>query len=378
MRVLVVDTYYPAFLATHYGERPRLAERSYAEQLGSLLERCFGTFDAYSHWLRALGHEAEEVVVNAPELQVRWAREHGVRLAHPLVAAQGLPGRAGAAARYALLHLVARAQIEEFRPDVVYAQDLWFFSRRELDALRGRGILVVGQIASQPPGPEILCGFDLILTSFPHYVERFRELGVDSEYLKIAFDPRILERLSELGVETAPDSLRPDPLVFVGGINPRVHAQGTRLLERICERKDVAVWGYGVEELPEGSAIRRCWRGEAWGLEMYSALANAQVVLNRHIDAAEGHANNMRLYEATGAGAALLTDPGSNLAELFEPGREVAVYRDEDDLLARTSSLLADAGERLGIACAGQERTLREHTYDRRIAEAAQMLETRL
>jgi hypothetical protein len=47
------------------------------------------------------------------------------------------------------------------------------------------------------------------------------------------------------------------------------------------------------------------------------------VALNRHIAAAEGHANNMRLYEATGVGTCLLTDRGSNLGELFEVGREV-------------------------------------------------------
>ena len=65
----------------------------------------------------------------------------------------------------------------------MYVQDLGFFSRRELDAIRRAGTLVVGQIASEPPPPERLRGFDLILTSFPHYVERFRALGVDSEYL---------------------------------------------------------------------------------------------------------------------------------------------------------------------------------------------------
>ena len=190
MRVAVVDTYYPAFVTEHYAARPGLAARPYEEQLRSLMERQFGTSDAYSHELRGLGHEAADFVVNVPELQKAWRREQGARRGWLV----DVPGRIGAAARQAFLHGTARAQIAAFDPEVVYVQDLWFFSRAELDALRGQGRLVVSQIASAPPGPEILQGFDLITTSFPHYVERFRALGVDSEYFPIAFDERVLQR----------------------------------------------------------------------------------------------------------------------------------------------------------------------------------------
>ena len=64
---------------------------------------------------------------------------------------------------------------------------------------------------------------------------------------------------------------------------------------------------------------------------MYRVLARTRVAMNRHGDIAEGHANNMRLFEATGAGALLATEAADNLPELFEPGREVLAYRDADD-----------------------------------------------
>jgi spore maturation protein CgeB len=100
--------------------------------------------------------------------------------------------------------------------------------------------------------------------------------------------------------------------------------------------------------------------------------------VNRHIDAAEGHANNMRLYEATGVGAMLLTDRGSNLPALFEPDREVVVYNDADDLVDKLRYYSANRGEARAIAEAGQRRTLTEHTYARRIGELAALLEERL
>ena len=84
------------------------------------------------------------------------------------------------------------AQAEDFRPDVVYVQDLNALSPRLLRALRGRCRILVGQIASKAPPPRQLEPFDLILTSFPHFVPRFREQGIASEYFRIGFDPRVL------------------------------------------------------------------------------------------------------------------------------------------------------------------------------------------
>jgi spore maturation protein CgeB len=376
VRVAIVDTYYPAFLASHYGERPGLADRSYDEQLQALMERCFGTSDAYSHSLRSLGHEASDLVVNCLQLQRRWAEEHGhARLVKRLL---GLPGRAGAAARHAFLHRVARAQIAELDPDVVYAQDLWFFTRRELERLRRDGRLVVGQIASQPPDGEILRGFDLITTSFPHFVERFRALGIDSEYLRIAFDERVLERLRRRGIDPDAGSARETGACFVGGLNPGVHPTGAALVERLVERLPLEVWGYGADALPAASSVRTRYRGEAWGLEMYAVLAGSRISVNRHIEAAEGWANNMRLYESTGAGALLLTEAAPNLAELFEPGREVVCYEGEDDLVEKVEHYLELEDERREVAAAGQARTLADHTYRTRISELAEMLEARV
>jgi len=165
---------------------------------------------------------------------------------------------------------------------------------------------------------------------------------------------------------------------FVGGVNPSIHSDGTRLLEEVAEGAPLEIWGYGSDALPEDSPIRRVHRGEAWGLDMFELLARSKIVLNRHINAAEGHANNMRLYEATGTGALLLTDRGSNLSDLFEPGREVVVYEDAEDLVEKVDGYLADDAARMAIARAGQERTLREHTYARRIGELAEMLEARV
>jgi spore maturation protein CgeB len=376
VRIAVVDTYYPAFVDEHYRRHPELRQAGYEEQFASLMARCFGTSDAYSHHLSELGHKAAELAVNCFELQSAWAREHGRKsLVRP---AASLPTRVGIAARRRFLHEVVRAQIEELDPDVVYVQDLWFFRRDELDAFRARGRLVVGQIASTPPDTELLRGYDLITTSFPHFVDRFRDVGIDSEYFKIGFYERVLDRLRANGADPSPASERPVSLSFIGGLNPAVHGRGTALLERLAGRVPIDVWGYGADGLAQESPIRAHYRGEAWGLDMYEVLSRSRISLNRHIDVAEEYANNMRLFETTGVGTLLLTEAAPNLPDLFAPGREVVTYEDEDDLVEKIEHYLEHDDERAEIAAAGQQRTLSEHTYGRRMTELAAILEQRL
>lgn len=369
MRVLIADTYYPAFLATHHAEHAALAGAPYEEQLAALLARRFGTGDAYSHGLRAAGLDAVEVIPNDPVLQMAWAREHGVRGLRALQAASAAPGRLGAAARHALLHRIFFAQVRALQPDVVYLQDLWLLSVAELERLRRDGRLVAGQIASEAPPDDRLRAHDVIFTSFPHYVERFRALGIGGEYFPIAFDARIAGEL-----DLAADRPREHDVVFVGGVNPRVHPAGTALIERLCATTALEVWGYGADELAPGSPIRARHHGEAWGLDMYRVLASSRIVVNRHIEAAEGHANNMRLFEGTGCGALVLTEEAPNLHELFVPGEEIVAYRDEQHLVELIEHYSTHEDERRAIAQAGQRRTLTEHAYERRLGELAAML----
>jgi spore maturation protein CgeB len=372
LRVLVLDTYYPAFLAAHYGERRELTQASSDEQLATLMERSFGTFDAYSSGLRQLGHEAAEVVVNCEPLQRRWGAENGTRLrTGPLTK---LPGPLGGRAERGALIDLARGQVERFAPDVLYVQDLGYFSPRQLRKLRRDVPLLVGQIASPGPGDRTYREFDLLISSFPHYVERFHSLGLDAEYMPLAFDERLLDRLGD----PTGQSPRNHDVAFVGGMSAAPHRRATSVLERIAHDFDVDVWGYGAESLRRSSPILRRFHGEVWGLDMYRVFADSKIVLNRHSDASAGYANNMRLFEATGVGALVFTEEAPNLADLFEPGAEIVGYVDEDDLRMKLAHYLADDDARHGVAAAGQARTLRDHTYSRRMEQLVALLERRL
>lgn len=373
MKIVIVDTYYAAFLARFYAQQNGLAAADYNTQLKTLLSACFGTADFYSRHLNDLGCEAQDLVVNCVPLQQTWASINHVplsqlalRVPHRLFRVPlfgkflaDLPG----------LMNVAVAQIKAAKPDVLYCQDLSFFPGEVLHELKQHVRLIVGQIACPLPPEPFIKGYDLILTSFPHFVDRLRGLGVKSEYFRIGFDERVLSLLG--AVEKDID------FSFVGGIS-RHHGGAIPLLEYLAKKTDMRVLGYGADSLPASSPIRQRHGGEVWGLDMYRALARSRITLNRHINVAENNANNMRLYEATGVGAMLLTDRKDNLHDLFDIGREVVAYSSKEEAAELVRHYMAHPEEAAQIARAGQTRTLREHTYAQRMHELASILKSHL
>ncbi|MBX3611673.1 MAG: glycosyltransferase [Hydrogenophaga sp.] len=373
MKILIVDTYYAAFLARLYADQPVLSSQSSDLQRRALLDACFGTSDFYSRHLNELGCDAQDLIVNCVPLQQAWAAENKVPLSKlalkvphrvfrlPLVGKflSSLPG----------LLEVAIAQVKAFRPDVLYCQDLSFFPGEVLRELRSHVRLVVGQIACPLPPESFLKGYDLILTSFPHFVPRLKTLGVKSEYFRIGFDERVLPLLGNVERDVG--------FSFVGGIS-RHHGGAIPLMEHLARHTDIRFFGYGADSLPATSPIRARHGGEVWGLDMYRALARSRITLNRHINVAENNANNMRLYEATGTGALLLTDRKDNLGELFDVGREVVAYSSAEEAVELVRHFEAHPEEARGIADAGQARTLKEHTYARRMEELVPILKRHL
>jgi spore maturation protein CgeB len=59
---------------------------------------------------------------------------------------------------------------------------------------------------------------------------------------------------------------------------------------------------------------------------------------------------------------------------MFEPGREIVAYRSPEECAELIDYYLDHETERETIARAGQERTLREHSYYHRMQELAALV----
>jgi hypothetical protein len=262
------------------------------------------------------------------------------------------------------LYEILRAQIKHYQPDVLLNNDLYLrpnFFQQIKPCLR----LLLGSHGSPLPANRDFGVYDLVLSVVKNFVDYFREQGVNSELLRLAFDPTVLENLD--------GPKRSIPVSFVGQLS-RDHAYRQRWLEHICDRFPVEVWAPSTDDLPDGSPVKRCHRGPAWGMEMYTVLHRSRMTLNHHIDVAGPYAGNARLFEATGVGTLLVTDWKKNLHEMFEPGKEVVCYRTPEECAEMVQYYLGHDEERKAIARAGQQRTLREHTYYQRMQELSDIV----
>lgn len=367
MKFAFIDTYYYAFLDFFYKKYPQVKLESYKKNLQALLDYSFGTSDFYTHNLIKIGHKACDFIVNDEILQRKWASENKILVnkSNLLSQLQTKPFLYRLLGRPQWLQQIVISQIGLYKPEVIYIQDLSILTPKTLQILKDQCKLLVGQIASVLPTMNILSHFDLILTSFPHYVNRLIKKGIKIEYFKIGFEKRLLDRIGNQN--------RIYDVSFIGSFSP-YHMRSTKIFEEAARKIDIHIWGHGLNYLSSNSPFRKYYHGQSWGIDMYKILSQSKIVINRHIDAAENYANNMRLYETTGMGAMLITDMKKNLNELFKTGKEIETYKNADELISKVRYYLSHEDKRQEIAVYGQKRTLEEHSYHQRMKELVKIV----
>jgi len=402
MRFLKVTTFYDQYLRQFYRRHPLLPLEPFERQRRRLLDDFFGWSDFYQHALRPLGYDAHELVINAEPLQRAWALEHGVPFPDADWAFE-----------------VAYHQVTRADPEILFLDDTSTFPLPWIERVRAGCPslrLVVGWSGAPSDHRGALAAYDAVLSNVPEIVAALQEAGKRTFHLHHAFEPRVLERID---AERAPTL----GFTFVGQMVAGAdnHGERQRLLLRLAERTDIRIYSPSAgtsrrarlkrrvkpllrpiaaaldrlplpgelrrrvplppadspayaraPELPE--ALRRRLHAPVFGLEMFQLLRNSRATFNCHIGASRRSASNMRLFEATGVGACLVTDMKDNLASLFEPGEEVVTYESFEECVEKVRWLAANPDQAAAIGRKARARTLRDHTYGQRAARLDEIL----
>jgi spore maturation protein CgeB len=209
-----------------------------------------------------------------------------------------------------------------------------------------------------------LAPYDALFFKEPQLVDRARAmLDLPVYYLPQACNPRWHRPLVPAGTEPY--------LVIAGGQYP----SRVRLLERIIA-KGIPLKIYGAH-FPK-------WLGETTAQSAYTGRYLAREEKARVFRSAVGVLNtmhpaeitgvNVRLFEAAGSGAAVLTEFRPSVPELFATGTEVLAYHDFDELVDQATRLLNEAGLTAKLGDAAARRAHRDHTYDLRVATILEKL----
>lgn len=358
MKVIILDTLYKGFLSDVINKN-KLIVRDDDSFRKHIFECHFGTSDAYSFYLDKLGVSAKEMICNSP-IFLPFKNENVLNFVfNSSVLYQSFK-------MLKFFENFALTVLKSEKPDVVHCQDIHFFSHSFYKEVRSCCKLLVGQLAAPLPSEKKLSVFHLLLSSLPNFVEHFQNLGISSELFPLGFDPRVGSKLKP--------SYREFDVTFVGGLG-RHHSDWIHFLELIAEHTDLRLFGYGYENIPKSSILRSRHCGPAWGIDMYEVLAKSKITLNRHISISKQYANNMRLYEATGVGAMLLTDNKINLGEIFSVGSEIVTYSSASDAVEKIHFYLKNGDKRESIAKRGQCATLERHSYESRMVALKEIYE---
>ena len=366
------DTYIESFLRQH----PEYKSLSYDELYDLFIRSCVGWNTYYSHALACLGYEAADICIDFEFLQKLWAREHNLEYNERN-----------------WLREILSAQLKTLQPDIAFLDDLYYFDTAYRQFLRDaapKPIKIIGWRAAPTEDYGLFTDVDLMLTCTPLFVDQLRSNGAKAELMMHAFEPSILEMVDH-------SQGRDLDFTFVGNFVLRngFHNERLELVKSLLDSTNLQVWGT-ISEPYTPSLPNRIFRrltGGANGryigpratflmqqyqnrfhdsvlaLEYFKILSRSKINLNKHIDCAENYAGNIRLFEATGMGACLVTDWKVNLPEMFVPDVEVIAYRSPEECAEKVRYLLDHEDQLQSIAEAGQRRTLRDHTYQKRAEE---------
>jgi glycosyltransferase involved in cell wall biosynthesis len=302
--------------------------RSFAAQRDAFLADRYGA----SHLLKpVLTGDAGAFFTNGNDerLQRAWAEE------------QGLP-------THATLDDILQAQIEHHRSEVFYNVDPVRYGDDFLSRLPGCVRRTIAWRAA-PSGSARFLRHDIIVNNFPSLLADYRARGVRAEYFYPAHDPEM--------DAYAGNGDRPIDILFVGGYS-RHHGRRAEMLRRVAGLSDqyrvvfcldvsrftrLAESPLGLvgplRQLRRPAEIRAASALPVFGRDLYELLGSAKIVINGAIDMAGLDRGNMRVWEAMGCGAALVSDAGT-YPEGMVDGETMLTYGDGQGAIGAIHELL--------------------------------------
>ncbi len=286
---------------------------------------------------RAEGHALEVGIVRDP------------RLAAPLQAALAQPIAARIAAR-----------ARRFGPEIILAVGGYHVPGAILERLAAwpeRPPLVgwVGDIFDETARP-LAALYDLVAFTDSGLLARHRDLGFTA---KVVFAPHAIDPATAV-----PARERSTRMVFVANPTP------DRLAAVSAIRSLVVLHGQGWPRVaPHEVHARRVPPNRLAGLYA-SHLASLNV--RNEFNVLVGL--NQRHFQPPLAATPLVSDAQADLDLCFEPGKEVLVWRDVEELNAIHERLLAEPAQALAIGEAARRRVMAEHSFGHRLETIRQAI----
>lgn len=373
---------------------PELSALNYQEKLAKIHSYHFNYSNSFSIEMDKLGNESVEIISDLESLQKTWAIENGVKIA---------PNE-----RWQFK--IIAEQLKQLKPDVVFLQGITNITAVDIErlAIDLPEIKLVAVHTGYPGGLDVVSKKTLVFCATPSIYQSFRNAGLSAYLLYHFFDPRVNDLLSsgysrhrftfagssgygygaghmsrywellKLSCHSPLEMWLDERGVDMGALRENPF-QKRPLKERFYDLYDQNWQEYPAPFAPLSMFVDAAQINKPlYGLPFYQLLKDSEVTLHRHTNAVHNEVGAIRLFQAPGVGTCLLTDSGDNLRDLYEPDNELVTYNSVDECIEKYRYLESNPTVREEIASRGQQKTLKEHTAEKRYEQVHEVISQQL
>lgn len=166
-------------------------------------------------------------------------------------------------------------------------------------------------------------------------------------------------------------------VVFVGGITKK-HMNRADFLEAVAERfENFAFYGYGIENVPNNSKLRKYFKGWADVQTLRKLFSSSKIAINIPLDNYDRLKKgfNARLFEIAACGGSLqLVLYDEKVEEFFKFGEDLDYFRTKEELVGKIEYYITHQEERMRMVKSSKEK-VKNHTYYNRAKRMLEIVE---
>jgi len=400
LRIAFLTSIYPAHAEEIYRQNPSLKNKSSADQGEFIRWHALSSYVRWFDLLEKKGFQVSGFNHNLPEVALAWARENKFE-------PKSIDN----------IREIGLEKIKRFQPDVIFCRSPHSYLKNnfldELVSSLNKKPKLIAWYGANCGDKEIFRYFDLTLSNSKHLVNSLRKKAIKADFLQHAFDPIILDKIKI-------PKKRTNRVAFFGNLDVSTNdfRERTKLLEEVSEKTNL-LDVYGAQKRPSlketskhsllkvrqkiSASINQLipnkrfdyWSDEQnlptspwelsknfckriksplFGQEMLQKLSSYQIALNYHNQHTGDFACNMRLFEATGVGCALITDHKSDLHEYFEHESDIFVYTNKEELLSCVKEVSKNPKLAQSLAVKAQAKSISVFNTQNQIDKLAEIL----
>ena len=382
----------PSFYMKSFLSRNSIQQDSYEEQMNVFFQDRFGQSNYLSQALNEIEFQTLDLIPNFESAQKSWAKERAVAFEETSWKLQ-----------------ILNEQVKHYKPEILFFVG-WGYGYEFIKEIKEKHSCVkrvVLWIGESIPDEKFYQYYDAIITCDQRNKLMFENQGISAFQIHHAFSLKSAEGLK--------DMVKQNQIGFAGSLKQGVseHNYRAKVLYNLFQKFDLSAHGlvnynqtYNLESykgrfakvwhelISNISKVSNNWaqlmpkynrfiemknltvkleifeelaghfKEPLYGKEYLSFVKSSLIVLNSHSNTP--FASNMRLFEATGLGACLLTDRKKNMNSLFIENEEVICYGSNDELLEKAQYYMANPTEAIKIGEKAKKAVLNKHTYKHR------------